>query len=64
MNPDDWPNVGSASKLPVDVTSKSLIQLLCWTSTCPEVPAMSCSFGPSLFEAIRVFSAMRLCMVL
>ena len=52
-------------KLPVDVVSKNLIQLVCWTSTCPEVAVMSCPFDdPSLFEAIRVFSAMRLCLVL
>ena len=55
----------NAWKLPVDVGSKSLIQLVCWTSACLEVPVENCFFDdPSLFEAIRVFSAMRLCLVL
>ena len=49
-------------KLPVDVASKNCVWM---TSACPEVPVMSCSFDdPSLFEVIRVFSAMRLCLVL
>ena len=49
-------------KLLVDVASKNCVWL---TSACPEVPVMSCFFDhPILFEVIRVFSAMRLCLVL
>ena len=47
-------------KLPVNVASKNV----CLPSTCPEVPVVSCFFDPILFVVIRVFSAMRLCLVL
>ena len=48
-------------KLLVDVASKNHV---CLSSTCPEVPVENCLFDPILFEVIRVFSAMRLNLVL
>ena len=48
-------------KLPVDVASKNHV---CLSSTCPEFPVENCLFDPILFEVIRMFSAMRLNLVL